>query len=115
MSSPERGPFSAGRGWIAVAAGVFIVILLGWIWMYIAHAAAIPGGILCDPAARDKFLGQLYVSFAFIIACGLLAIVNGIQIVRTGRTSWIFSVGLIALFIAAGFIAANGTTACGPR
>ena len=114
MSSPERGAFSARRGWVAIVAGVFIVILLTWIWIFIAHAAATPGGILCNDAARDRFLGQIYVSFAMIIACGLLAIVSGIRMVRTGRTSWPFGVALIVLFIAACFIAANGTAACGP-
>ncbi|MBV9149904.1 MAG: PQQ-like beta-propeller repeat protein, partial [Candidatus Eremiobacteraeota bacterium] len=93
-------------------AGLFIVILLTWIWMFIAHAAATPGGILCGAAARNKFLGELYVSFAMIIVCGLLAIVSGIRIVRTGRTSWTFGIALIALFIAACFVAVNGTAAC---
>ena len=113
MSFPERGRFSARRGWLAIVAGVFIVILLSWIWAYITRAAATPGGILCAGAAKDRFLGELYLSFALIIACGLIAIVSGIRIVRTGRTSWAFSVALIVLFIAGCLIASNGAAACG--
>jgi len=114
LSLSNRGPFSRGRGWIAIVAGAFIVILLAWVWIYIARQATVPGAILCDTATRGQFLGRIYVAFALIVACGLLAIGSGVRIVRTGRTSWIVSVALASLFIAACIVGANGAAACNP-
>lgn len=91
-----------------------MVVLMVAIWMYIARQSTIPGAILCDVATRDQFLGRIYVAFALLVLCGLLAIAVGIWQLRSGRPNWRFGVAIFTLFIAACIVAANGSAACNP-
>lgn len=102
------------RGWIAIGAGVFLVVLMSWVWIYIARQSTIEGAILCDAATRDQFLNRIYVAFALIVGCGLVAISAGIHLLRTSRPNWPPVIALLTLFIAACVIGANGAAACKP-
>jgi hypothetical protein len=101
-------------GWIAIVAGAFVVILTAAIWIYMVRQSAIPGAILCDLVTRDQFLSRIYVAFALVVVCGLLAIADGIGQLRSGAPNWMLKVSIFALFIVACVVGASGATACNP-
>jgi len=102
------------QSWVAIVAGAFVVVLMVAIWIYIARQSTVPGAILCDLATRGQFLSRIYVAFALLVLCGLLAIVIGIWQLGSGRTNWRFGVAIFVLFIAACIVGANGAAACNP-
>jgi hypothetical protein len=106
--------FMKHLGWISVVAGAFVVILVTAIWIYIARQSAVPGAILCDLVTRGQFLSRIYVAFALIVVCGLLAIVDGIWQLCSGSTSWMLKVSIFTLFILGCVVGANGASACNP-
>ncbi len=72
------------RGWVTIVAGLFIVVVMCGVWLFVAKAI---GEHRVDVATADtaKFLGQTYVAFALIVLSGVLGVVNGVIQLRTGR------------------------------
>ena len=97
MATP-KGQVSKARARVTLGAGVFIVVLMSAIWIWIVRLmAATP---LPDPSYA-QFLGKTYVAFAIIIVCGFLGIWNGVLQLRTGRQNLPLSLLIIVLFASA--------------
>jgi hypothetical protein len=77
----ERGK---ARGWVTIAAGIFIVVLMSGVWIFVMKAVA-DHRLLVKTPENAAFLGRTYVAFALIVLCGFLGILNGVIQLRTGR------------------------------
>ena len=97
------------RGWVALSAGVFMVVFMGAIWFWVDRMMAAQGISTAD-VTTAKFLGRIHVAFALIILAGLLGIASGWLMARTGRRNRILIYTLVAVFAAAIFIAAGAST-----
>jgi hypothetical protein len=95
---PKRR-FSKRRGYVAVGAGVFIVVVMSAVWLWLAWLAGTHQLEMTPDFA--VFLGKLYVGFALVIVCGVIGIVNGIFVVRNGRSNVALLVALIVIFLSA--------------
>jgi hypothetical protein len=94
------------RGWIALIAGIFLVVIMTCIWLFIAsHVAA---GTANLPTA-----GQLYIGFALIIGGGFLAIANGGSMLWKGHPNLAVAIVMIILFVAAYFVIQQATKGLG--
>ena len=94
------------RGWIALIAGIFLVVIMTGIWLFIASHVA--SGTVHLPT-----VGQLYIGFALIIGGGFLAIANGVWMLRKGRPNLAVGVVMIILFVAAFFVVQQATKLLG--
>lgn len=88
------------RGWVAFGAGVFLVIFVSAIWIWVDRLMAAQSA-----AGAAQFVGRLNLAFALIILCGALGMVNGWYQGHSGRTNRaivfaVFIVFAIALFLA---------------
>jgi MFS family permease len=88
------------RGWVAIVAGVFIVALMGGVWIFLLKLIA-ENRTSFSGAANAQFLGQVFTAFALIIIAGFGGIANGIIMLRTGRRSKILFALLIMCVLAA--------------
>ena len=97
-------------GWLVLALGLFIVGLMGTITFQTAPALLQPR----EPMDSEQFTGTaaqgalILTLFSLVIAFGLIAVINGLFQIKTGRRSKAliyFSFGLLILVaIAAGFL-----------
>jgi len=94
------------RGWIALIAGIFLVVIMTGIWLFIASHIA--SGTANLPTA-----GQLYIGFALIIGGGFLAIGNGVWMLWKGRPNLAVAIVMIILFVAAFFVVQQATKGLG--
>ena len=88
------------RGWAALIAGAFMVVLIVGLWVFILRLLADPTVVPRDPHYAD-FLGKLFVAFALIILSGLLGIASGAIQIRTGRQSRGLTIAVLVVFLAA--------------
>ena len=94
------------RGWVALIAGIFLVVIVTGIWLFIA--AHVASGTANLPTA-----GQLYIGFALIIGGGFLAIANGTWMLWKGRPNLPVGIVMIVLFVAAFFVIQQATKGLG--
>src|ERR1700733_12518546 len=94
------------RGWIALIAGIFLIVIMTGIWLFIASHVA-------SGTAHLPTVGQLYIGFALIIGGGFLAIANGVWMLRKGRPNLAVGIFMIILFVAAFFVVQQATKLLG--
>jgi hypothetical protein len=94
------------RGWVALIAGIFLVVIMTCIWVFIASHVA--SGTASLPTA-----GQLYIGFALIIGGGFLAIASGVWTLWKGRPNLPVGIVMIVLFVAAFFVIQQATKGLG--
>jgi hypothetical protein len=86
------------RGWILLAAGLFLVLLMGAITIGVAPAMLDPGvetggtTFTGSDEQAQVFLGL----FALVILFGALCIVNGLYMIATGARSRVFTIATLA-------------------
>ena len=94
----NKGQVSKTRARVTLGAGVFLVVVMGAVWLWIVSLTA--ANPVTDPAYA-QFLGRIYVAFAIIIVCGFLGILNGVSQLRTGRQNVPLSLVILLLFLIA--------------
>jgi hypothetical protein len=90
------------RGWVTIAAGVFIVVLMSGVWLFVAKAIA-EHRVTLDTPNTAKFLGQTYMAFGLIVFSGILGIANGVVQLRTRRRNISLN-ALILMLVAAAVV-----------
>jgi magnesium-transporting ATPase (P-type) len=88
------------RGWVAVGAGVFLVVFVSAVWIWVARLMA---GQTAQGAAG--FIGRLNVVFALIVLCGALGMFNGWFQAHSGRTNRAIAFAILVVFAIALFLA----------
>ena len=91
------------RSWVSLIAGLFLVVVMTGVWIFIADQIAAGTAHLLHP-------GGLYAGFALIIAGGFLAIANGIAMLWKGKPNLVVSIVMIILFVAAFFVIQQATS-----
>lgn len=94
------------RGWVAFGAGVFMIVLVIGIWIWVDVLLA--GGAQHDPT-EATFLGKLNAAFGLLLVAGILGTLHGWRMAKSGRRN----VALILLMVvcfAAGLIVAVGAS-----
>lgn len=94
------------RGWVAFAAGVFLVIFVSAIWIWVDRLMAAQSA-----AAAAQFVGRLNLAFALIVLSGVLGIVNGWFQGHSGRTNRAIVFGILIVFAIALFLAYTASKA----
>jgi hypothetical protein len=97
------------RGWLAFAAGAFLVLFIAAIWLWIDRQFAARDIVASDPAAA-RYLGKIHVAFALVVVAGVLGAINGWIMVRSGRRNLALVVALVVAFAAAVFVAAGASS-----
>jgi hypothetical protein len=92
------------RGWIALGAGAFIVLLMGSIWIWVDRLLAGNPSALADTSTAQT-LGKLNVAFAMIVIAGVLGTVNGWLMTRTGERNKVLVWALVVIAIGGLFTA----------
>jgi hypothetical protein len=96
------------RGWIAFGAGVFLVVFVSAVWIWVDRLMAAQS----DPAAA-RFTGQLNLAFGLIVLCGALGMVNGWSQGHSGRTNRPIVFGILIVFAIALYLAYTASNAFG--
>jgi len=94
------------RGWVAFGAGVFLVVFVSAVWIWVDRLMA---GQTAPGAAA--FVGRLNVVFVLIILCGALGTFNGWFQAHSGRTNRAIAFGILIVFAIALFIAYTASNA----
>src|SRR5262249_38037924 len=92
------------RGWRALIAGIFVVLLAGAIWLWIDRIFAGNRTALADTSTA-RLLGRLNVMFALVVIAGVLGVVNGWLMSRSGKGKAVLVYALVVAFVSAFFIA----------
>jgi hypothetical protein len=82
-------------GWVPLIAGVFIILLMGWISLYLGTGIA--NHTLRMDVKSSTFIGGIFVGFAVVTAIGCVGIANGMYQLRTGRRSKALTIAGFAL------------------
>lgn len=94
------------RSWVSLIAGLFLVLVMTGVWIFIAdHLGA--------GTAHRLHPSGLYTGFALIIAGGFLAIGNGITMLWKGKPNLVVSIVMIILFVVAFFLIQQATSNLG--
>jgi len=101
------------RGWISLAAGAFIVLFMGGVWIWVDRLLAGSGAWQRD-AATAAFSGRINVAFALVVVSGVLGVVNGWLQASSGRRSIALSLAIVAVFAIAIFVAASASAVYNP-
>lgn len=107
LASAER------RGWIAFGAGVFLIVFMGAIALWVDQLMAGSATAQADPGTPE-FMRRLNVTFALIILAGVLGTINGWQMAHTGiRNRWLIY-GMLLVFLAGLYIAYTASSGYHP-
>lgn len=96
------------RGWVALGSGVFLVVFMAAIAVWVDRLLTANGLLQRDPKAA-QFFGRINVAFALVILTGILGTFNGWSMVKTGRRNNVLVLALIAVFVAALFVACSAS------
>ncbi len=69
------------RGYIAIGAGIFLIVTMAALYLYFGNLAA-SGAMTLPEAAAAAFFGKLDVGFGLLAISGAVGIGNGLWIVR---------------------------------
>jgi amino acid transporter len=101
VNAPKTvGHVSRAQAWVALVAGVFIVVLMSGTWFFVAKVVA-ENQIASHNPDDARFLGQVFTAFALILVTGFLGIANAIGQLRTGRRNRILTIAMFVMFLAA--------------
>ena len=92
------------RARLALGAGIFLVLLVGVVWVWVDRLFVRNSAALADLSTR-QFLGRLNVAFAMVMIAGFLGIANGLLWVRSGRRNKLLVWAIVIVFISAFFTA----------
>lgn len=92
------------RGWVAFGSGVFLVIFMGAVAIWVDRLLS-ANGLLQRDATAAQFAGRINVAFVLVILAGVLAIFNGWAMAHSGRRNNVLVVSLVIAFVAALFVA----------
>ncbi|MGC1379712.1 MAG: hypothetical protein WA814_01670 [Candidatus Baltobacteraceae bacterium] len=101
------------RGWWAFGAGVFLVVFMGGVWIWVDRLLVASGALERDPGTA-AFLGKMNVAFALVVLAGVLGTINGWMQAHSGRRNYVLILGLVVAFVAALFIAGSASNAYHP-
>lgn len=96
------------RGWVAFGSGVFLVIFMGIVAIWVDRLLS-ANGLLQRDATAAQFAGRINVAFALVIVAGILGIINGWMMAHSGRRNNVLVVGLLIVFVAALFVACSAS------
>ncbi len=99
-------PSCKRRGWVAVGAGTFIVVMMVGLWVFLAGIAP---SMDITPAQSAAFFGQLHVGFVLLAVSGILGIFNGIRMVRANRINPVLTIGALLIAGAAMYVLWSAT------
>lgn len=94
------------RGWISFGAGVFLIVLVTAIWIWVDILLA---GSAQRDAVEATFLGKLNVAFGLILVAGVLGTIQGWKMAKSGRRN-VFLILAMVICFAAGLIVAVGAS-----
>ncbi len=97
------------RGWIALGSGVFLVVFMGAVAVWVDRLLT-ANGLLQRDATAAQFFGRINVAFALVILSGVLGIFNGWSMARGGRRNNVLVLALVAAFVAALFVACSASS-----
>ncbi len=95
-------------GWVALASGVFLMVFIAAVAAWVDRLLTANGLLQRDPKAA-QFFGRINVAFALVILTGVLGIFNGWSMMQTGRRNNVLVLALIAVFLAALFVACSAS------
>lgn len=72
---------SKARGYVAIGAGVFLIVLMAGLYLFFGNLAS-NGSMDLPKGAAAAFFGQLDFGFALLAVAGVVGIGNGLWIVR---------------------------------
>ncbi len=96
------------RGWVALGSGVFLMVFMAAIAVWVDRLLTANGLLQRDPKAA-QFFGRINVAFALVILTGILGTFNGWSMINTGRRNNVLVLALIAVFVAALFVACSAS------
>ena len=91
----ERPPISKGRAWVSVIAGIFVILIICGIGVFLVAAMFAPG-VRFTPG-NGAIFGALAIGFAMFIVGGVLGVFNGIGQIRTGRRSKPLTIAIMVI------------------
>jgi hypothetical protein len=94
-------PISKSRGILAISAGIFVIVLMSAVWIFVAHLVATHA---VEMEGSREFFGRLYLAFGMIVFCGILGTINGFLALRTGSTNGYLVALVLVIFGAALYI-----------
>ncbi len=94
------------RGWVAVGAGIFIVVMMIGLWIFLAGIAP---SMDITPMQAAAFFGDLHVGFVLLAVCGILGIFNGMHMVRANRINPVLTIGALLIAGAAMYVLWSAT------
>ena len=97
------------RGWVALGSGVFLVIFMGAVAIWVDRLL-FANGLLQRDATAAQFTGRINVAFGLVIVAGILAIINGWMMAHSGRRNNVLVLGLLIVFVAALFVACSASS-----
>ena len=89
-----------------LVAGIFIIVLMGGCWAYVAWLLAAHG--MPQNSADSQFIGRTYAAFGLVILSGILGTINGANMIRTGARNRALTFATVITFVAALLLAAFG-------
>lgn len=96
------------RGWVALGSGVFLVVFMGAVAVWVDRLLTANGLLQRDPTAA-QFFGRINVAFALVIVAGVLGILNGWSMAHAGRRNNLVLLALVVVFVAALFVACSAS------
>jgi hypothetical protein len=97
---------SKRRGWVAFGAGVFLVVFVSAVGLWVDRLMA---GQTAPGVAG--FTGRLNVVFVLIVLCGFLGMFNGWRQAHCGRTNRVIAFGILIVFAIALYLAYTASNA----
>ncbi|HTD37491.1 MAG TPA: hypothetical protein VK669_08245 [Candidatus Limnocylindrales bacterium] len=106
-SKTEAAPISKARAWTSVIAGIFVILIICGIGVFLVAAMFAPG--VRFTSRSGALFGALGIGFAMLLTGGVLGVLNGVAQLRTGRPSMpltiasfvIMPLGLLVMLIGA--------------
>lgn len=95
-------------GWVAFGAGIFLMVVIAAVWIWVDHLLA-ANGIAPGETAMAGYLGRLNVAFLLLVLAGALGVLNGWIMAHTGRPSRMVLIGLFVVFAAAVVLAVTAS------
>ena len=89
---------SKARGYVALGAGVFLVVASAGLYLFFGNLAS-NGSMELPAAAAAAFFGKLYCGFALLAVAGAVGIANGLWIVRRQKIN--VALTILGLLVAA--------------
>lgn len=101
-TDPQKVGLVKRAGRRALIAGIIIIVMMVGVWIWVDSIFAGNSSALANPSAM-QFLGKLNVSFALLVVAGVLGVVNGRFMLRTGQRNIPLIIAILVVFAIAIF------------